>query len=156
RAKNAAAPRALALREKRLQPHARFDAALNVDNLQAIDIVRRLDDILGQAEADGEVAQIQRGCHHHGVGRPIIGERDRHLLRDRPVRLEVFGAAPDNRRGIHVSLKGHYSAATIFAAMRRLRSDSSSYCSCHSVGPFDGETWTAVTLYSGQLVAQSE
>src|SRR6056300_1036967 len=30
------------------------------------------------------------------------------------------------------------------------------YCSCQSVGPFDGLTCTAVTLYSGQLVAQSE
>jgi hypothetical protein len=28
--------------------------------------------------------------------------------------------------------------------------------SCQSLGPFDGDTCTAVTLYSGQLVAQSE
>ena len=27
---------------------------------------------------------------------------------------------------------------------------------CHSLGPLDGDTCTAVTLYSGQLVAQSE
>jgi hypothetical protein len=32
----------------------------------------------------------------------------------------------------------------------------SSYSTCHSVGPFDGVTCTAVTLYSGQFVAQSE
>ena len=32
---------------------------------------------------------------------------------------------------------------------------SASYCSCHSVRPFEGDTCTAVTLYSGQLVAQS-
>ena len=41
-------------------------------------------------------------------------------------------------------------------ATRRLFSAISRYCSCHSVGPFDGETCTAVTLYSGQFVAQSE
>ena len=40
--------------------------------------------------------------------------------------------------------------------MRRLLLACSAYSCCHSVGPFDGDTWTAVTLYSGQLVAQSE
>ena len=49
-----------------------------------------------------------------------------------------------------------YSAASTVGAMRRLLRASSSYFSCHSVGPFEGVTWTAVTLYSGQLVAQSE
>ena len=49
-----------------------------------------------------------------------------------------------------------YSAPSTVAAMRRLLRASSSYFSCHSVGPFEGVTWTAVTLYSGQLVAQSE
>ena len=42
------------------------------------------------------------------------------------------------------------------AAIRRRLRACSSYSSCHSVGPFEGETCTAVTLYSGQLVAQSE
>ena len=40
--------------------------------------------------------------------------------------------------------------------MRRLSRACSLYSFCHPVGPFDGETCTAVTLYSGQLVAQSE
>ena len=39
---------------------------------------------------------------------------------------------------------------------RRVCRVSSSYSSCHSDGPLDGMTCTAVTLYSGQLVAQSE
>ena len=39
---------------------------------------------------------------------------------------------------------------------RRLFSPMIRYRSCHSVGPLDGDTCTAVTLYSGQLVAQSE
>ena len=40
--------------------------------------------------------------------------------------------------------------------MRRERSESSVYSSCQSLGPLLGMTCTAVTLYSGQLVAQSE
>src|SRR5512139_2631662 len=47
-----------------------------------------------------------------------------------------------------------YSAATL--AIRRLCSACSAYSLCHSLGPLDGETCTAVTLYSGQFVAQSE
>src|SRR5581483_1003365 len=58
--------------------------------------------------------------------------------------------APVNKRGLG------YSAAIKGAATRRAWRDSSSYSSCHSDGPFDGITCTAVTLYSGQLVAQSE
>jgi hypothetical protein len=49
-----------------------------------------------------------------------------------------------------------YSAATSVWAMRRDCRVSSSYSSCHSVGPLEGMTCTAVTLYSGQLVARSE
>src|ERR1019366_3616394 len=41
-------------------------------------------------------------------------------------------------------------------ATRRLFSPMIRYRSCHSVGPLDGDTCTAVTLYSGQFVAQSE
>ena len=42
------------------------------------------------------------------------------------------------------------------ASTRRLFSVSSRYSSCHSLGPLVGVTCTAVTLYSGQFVAQSE
>ena len=56
-------------------------------------------------------------------------------------------------------LAGHtpiYSAASSAGRMRRLWRACSSYSICQSDGPLDGETCTAVTLYSGQLVAQSE
>ena len=46
--------------------------------------------------------------------------------------------------------------ASLAVATRRLFSPMIRYRSCHSVGPLDGDTCTAVTLYSGQLVAQSE
>ena len=55
-----------------------------------------------------------------------------------------------------VRLPFHYFTAPADTAMRRLLSAMSRYCSCHSLGPLEGEIWTAVTLYSGQLVAQSE
>src|SRR5450631_1381021 len=56
----------------------------------------------------------------------------------------------------HQSVGRHarYSAATL--AIRRLRLACSAYSLCQSLGPLDGATWTAVTLYSGQFVAQSE
>src|SRR5688572_16794096 len=49
-----------------------------------------------------------------------------------------------------------YSAASSAGRMRRLWRACSSYSVCQSDGPLDGATCTAVTLYSGQLVAQSE
>ncbi len=48
-----------------------------------------------------------------------------------------------------------YSAAGT-GSTRRFSADSARYSTCQSDGPFEGETCTAVTLYSGQFVAQSE
>src|SRR5262245_57458387 len=48
-----------------------------------------------------------------------------------------------------------YSAATS-GLMRRVSREKRSYSSWYSVGPLEARTSTAVTLYSGQLVAQSE
>ena len=49
-----------------------------------------------------------------------------------------------------------YSAASTAVVMRRLSREKSSYSCCQSVGPLEGAICTAVTLYSGQFVAQSE
>src|SRR5262249_4545543 len=49
-----------------------------------------------------------------------------------------------------------HSAASSRPAIRRLWRACSLYSSCQSVGPLEGLTCTAVTLYSGQFVAQSE
>ena len=51
---------------------------------------------------------------------------------------------------------GFAPSAGSIVAIRRLCSANSLYSVCQALGPFDGETCTAVTLYSGQLVAQSE
>src|ERR1700733_14217134 len=74
----------------------------------------------------------------------------------RSVATLVGGYALMAPHGAIVGVRCRYSAASTVATMRRLLRASSSYFSCHSVGPFEGVTWTAVTLYSGQLVAQSE
>ena len=57
----------------------------------------------------------------------------------------------DQAGGVHGR---RYSAGA--AAIRRLRRLTASALSCQGEGPLEGETSTAVTLYSGQLVAQSE
>ena len=59
--------------------------------------------------------------------------------------------------GVSLPPEPAYSAGSSASslAMRRDRAACASYSSCQTVGPLDGVTCTAVTLYSGQLVAQS-
>lgn len=65
----------------------------------------------------------------------------------------VFRDFPLNAEDAEIALPQPASLADV---TRRLFSPMIRYRSCHSVGPLDGDTCTAVTLYSGQLVAQSE
>ena len=118
---------------------------------------RRSDDAFGEAEAEREILEVLRRRHHHRIGAAVVGEGDGGLLGDDALAVGRALAAPDrardgNRRIAHAATPRPRPCA----AMRRLLRASSSYCSCHSVGPLDGVTCTAVTLYSGQLVAQSE
>ena len=53
-------------------------------------------------------------------------------------------------------MPARYSAATRGFSIRLFSRSRSSHSPCHSEGRLDGFTCTAVTLYSGQLVAQSE
>ena len=63
------------------------------------DLVRRGDDALGQAEADGEILEIVRRRHHHRIGRAVIGEGDGGLLRRSRARRSVAPRrAPDRAR----------------------------------------------------------
>jgi hypothetical protein len=77
------------------------------------------------------------------------------MIRHRTDRIiigfQIFG---DLVGHVHKTLDRIHSAGTS-VAIRRERSDSASYSSCQSVGPLDALICTAVTLYSGQLVAQS-
>jgi len=69
------------------------------------------------------------------------------------LKTEAYEAV-DFHRGL--GSLGAHSAASMAVVMRRLCSDNSRYFSCHLLGPLEVDTCTAVTLYSGQLVAQSE
>ena len=107
-----------------------------------------------KAEAQREVFQVGRRRQHHRIGAAVIGERDRRLLRDRAHTTRCLATTPGGAHDAADRLGHRHLAGT--ASMRRLRRVSSRYSSCHSLGPFDGDTCTAVTLYSGQFVAQSE
>lgn len=50
------------------------------DDLQRLDVGRSLDDAFAEADAEGEVLQIDGRGHHDGVCRAVIDERDRHLF----------------------------------------------------------------------------
>ena len=130
-------------------PDLHIDPVPCRDDINAIDLVRR-GDAFGQGEAIGEIGQIGRGGHHHCLRRAVEGQRDRHLFgQGAGPLLDARGAEAQPgkaARGLHHSA----------ARMRREWAACASYFSCHSVGPLEGLTCTAVTLYSGQLVAQSE
>ena len=116
------------------QPHAQLDAGRRARRSRGRRSRRRGDDALGQAEADGEVLEVGGRRHHHGVGRAVVGEGDRRPppgSRARPCSRPPprTASAPDAGDGL-----GHrrYSAASAWAAMRRLCAESSSYSSCQS------------------------
>ncbi len=58
-----------------LQPHPQFDAIIEIDSLELLDIVRRVDDRLAEAESDRKVLEVSRRAHHDGIGAAIVGER---------------------------------------------------------------------------------
>jgi hypothetical protein len=138
------------------KPHAQFDAGIVLDDFELADVGGGSDEAFGEAEAERKVLEILRRCHHHRIGTAIIAQRDGGFLGNDAFAGGEALTAPDRAVNRGRRLAHRYSAASTVAAMRRLLRANSSYFSCHSVGPFDGATCTAVTLYSGQLVAQSE
>src|ERR1700733_518350 len=138
------------------QPHSQFDAVIEFHDLEGFDVVSRKHDAFAQAESNREILQILRRRHHDGIGAAIVGQGDRGLFRDRPAAFADAAVAPDLTIDSADRIGHDYSAASTTGAIRREWRACSSYAFCHSDGPFDGEICTAVTLYSGQLVAQSE
>src|SRR5882757_2837276 len=65
------------------KPHPQLDTVIEVDDVQRVDIGRRVDDAFAQAEAEREVLQILRCRHHYGIGAAVIGDRYRGLLWNR-------------------------------------------------------------------------
>ena len=108
--------------------------------------------------ADGIDQDKQADFNRNRVAQPH-GRLDRrvehrHLFRNGARAARPFVTAPGSTYDAADWFRQRHFAGT--ASMRRLRWVSSRYSSCHSLGPFDGDTCTAVTLYSGQFVAQSE
>ena len=130
---------------------AEFDV---LQHIKRSDLPGRGDDSLGQREADGEILQIGRRAHHHRVGLAVEGDGERGFLRHVARGAGHPRAVAPDGRGQCAERRGTQSAAS--ARMCRLCSDCAAYWRCHSLGPLLGVICTAVTLYSGQLVAQSE
>jgi hypothetical protein len=75
------------------EPHSKLDAVVARYDLKVLDLIRRRDDPLRQAEADREVLEIRGRRHHHGMSGPIVGEGDRGLLGD-GARARLDAAVP--------------------------------------------------------------
>src|SRR5438552_1134848 len=85
------------------------------------------------------------------------GEASNHGRERDPVLCGPFEARVPRAPQGEDRTREHHSAGTSGLTSMRLFSRSrSSHSSCQPEGRFDSVTCTAVTLYSGQLVAQSE
>jgi hypothetical protein len=71
-----------------------FDAAAVTDHLEPLKVVRRGDELLGQAEAEGEVLEIGRRRHHHHMGNAVVHDGDRGFLHHRLGLLRLRVAIP--------------------------------------------------------------
>src|SRR3954451_18863645 len=135
------------------QPHPQLDTDFACNDFEFFDLGGRLHDPFGHAEPDGKVFQISRSGQHHRIRDAVVAECYRRFFRNcarAPRRLAI---APGGAQHAVDRLGQAHFAGT--ASIRRLRWVSSRYSSCQSLGPLLGVTCTAVTLYSGQLVAQS-
>src|SRR6185437_4423623 len=102
-----------------------LDAVIELDDIEGFDVVGRLQDAFVEAEADGEIRQVLRRAHHHGVGTAIIGQRQRGLLRNDARALGETAVSP----GFPLRWAGraarHYSAASAGAMPRECLACSS-------------------------------
>lgn len=151
--------------------HGHPHADVEIGDEEVADFVHAGDDAFGQGEADREIFEVGRRRHHDDVGFGAIGDRHRQLRRHRLARHRRTAAADPHdarcgsegrplllaggsgrRSAIHAP--AGYSAAS--TATRRVWRRNWSASSCHCDQRLVGRTCTAVTLYSGQFVAQSE
>ena len=122
-------------------------------HFQVQQVLGTLQNTLGQAEPQAQVFQVRRGGHHNHVGDAVVHQGDRHLGDDGIAihqHLALSPGAADNIVGGALQL-GAASASNCCwrRSNRRCRA-------CQAEGSVTRVTCTAVTLYSGQLVAQSE
>ena len=130
-------------------PQMQRDTCCSFLNLDIEHFFALSNNSFGKAEAKRKIFQIGRGGQHHGVGNAVVLESDRHFLR---YRIEAGWAVWSRHRKLNL---GHHAVPTPVNSCRCFLS-SRAFRFCHSEGWSTRTNCTAVTLYSGQLVAQSE
>jgi len=66
-------------------PHAQFDALLERNNVEALNLASSRDDTFRKAESDGKVFEVAGRGHHHSMRRPIVGQCDRRFFGKEPI-----------------------------------------------------------------------
>ncbi len=103
-----------------------------------------------QPTADEIETLIHAQLHLEGPLLPIF-----HALQ------ETYGHVPEAAiqpiaDALNITRAEVHGVMSFYHDFRKVPAGRALYSSCQSVGPLEGSTCTAVTLYSGQLVAQSE
>ena len=127
---------------------ADFDRILRPARLRSDWISPALrDQAFAHRESDGVVLEIGGRGQHHDVRHAVIDERDRHLFGDAIRRVLGAPALPalDGDFDARVALRRGSACVLRRAHLAMRRGMLRTFTTC-----------TAVTLYSGQLVAQSE
>ena len=167
------------------QPHAQLDPVAGPYDLQVLDVSGTPDDAFGQAEIRALNPRDRPASPASPPGSLDYSERDRGFFRDGARTVANSAVAPRDKldflRGFPLPTLVRFAAQTRKRREERRNSPGGgrgegspqlvSFCRdrfdpaapfrhltialCHSVGPFAGATCTAVTLYSGQFVAQS-
>ena len=79
---------------RRCDRYAKLDAIFAADDVNALDLLCSGDDPFAETKTDREVFQVQRTCHHHGVGRGVINHRHRRLFGNNAIAAAARFAAP--------------------------------------------------------------
>jgi len=93
-----------------MKPDLQIDAAGGFHGLDAVNF-RKRGDAFGLGEPTGEIGQIGRRRHHHGMGGPIVRQRNRHLGRQLTAAVAERACPIGQPREGAVRL--HHSAAAI-------------------------------------------
>ena len=102
------------------EPHAQFDAVVLHKNLKRLDLARRRNDALGEAEAERKILEILRRRHHHRIGRAVEGEGHRGFFRNGPFARREPRAAPAMPFDLAGWVEHRFYSAASTGAMRRL------------------------------------
>ena len=120
------------------------------DDFQVVQLTGVIEDALTETEPQGKVLQVCGRRHHHNMGDSVVNQRYRRFFYYLvAAALRAYGNRAD------ASSRRHQSRTA--SASRSACCSSKATCRCcQADGWLTFSMLTAVTLYSGQLVAQSE